>query len=118
MALFRSVPLSFSQTVEPKLKSASMVRKMGAVYREDGLTNNEAEYLGLRSVLEGLPVGSSAEVLMDSMPVCSQFSGRYRVRDARMSRLLDEVRALIDQKRLTVKVTWIPRQQNLAGRLL
>jgi hypothetical protein len=48
VALFRSVPLSFSQTVEPKLKSASMVRKMGAVYREDGLIDQAAVEVAIR----------------------------------------------------------------------
>jgi ribonuclease HI len=88
------------------------------IHREDGLTNNEAEYLGLRSALEDLPVGSNAEVSTDSTLVCGQFNGQYRVRDAKMSRLLDAVKQVIANKQLTVKVVWIPRQENLAGKLL
>src|SRR5262249_23866240 len=76
------------------------------VHHQDGLTNNEAEYLALHAALEALPAGSHAHVLMDSLLICSQFEGRYRVLDPKLARLLAGVRELIAKKQLTVKLTW------------
>ena len=88
------------------------------VCHQDGLTNNEAEYLALRSALEHLPSGSIAEIFTDSMLVYSQFNGLHRVCGAKMSRLLGAVKDVIAKNRLTVNVIWKPRQENLAGKLL
>jgi ribonuclease HI len=88
------------------------------VRRVDGLTNNEAEYRALQAALEALPAGSQAEVFMDSLLICSQFAGRYRVLDPKLAALLSGIRELVVTKRLAIKLTWIPRQQNLAHNLL
>lgn len=89
-----------------------------AVHREDGLSNNEAEYRALQSALDALPAGAEVEVLMDSFLICSQFAGRFRVFNPRLAALLAAVRGLIERKNLKVKLTWIPRQENLADKLL
>jgi len=83
----------------------------------DGLTTIEAEYLALQSALEALPVDSSAEVFTKSMLVCWQFNGKYRVRDFRISQLLGGIKEVIAKNQLTVKVNWMDRQKNLAGKL-
>jgi ribonuclease HI len=88
------------------------------VQRKDGLTNNEAEYTGLLSAIRCLPNGAQAEILTDSTLMWGQFSGKYKVKVPALVKLLAEVRQVIQQKNLTVTVTWIPREENLAGRLL
>jgi ribonuclease HI len=88
------------------------------VHRQDGLTNNEAEYLALHAALDALPAHSCAEVMTDSLLICTQFEGRCRVFDPKLARRLAEVQELIAKKQLTIKLTWIPRQQNLAHNLL
>lgn len=88
------------------------------VHRQDGLTNNEAEYLASHAALEALPTGSHADVFMDSLLICPQFEGRCRVFDPKLARLLADIRKLIAKKQLTIKLKWIPRQQNVAHRLL
>lgn len=84
----------------------------------DGLTNNQAEYYGLLSVLQYVAVGSCAQILTDSQLVCEQFNGRWAVNDAQLIRLLEEARDLIEEKELEIELKWIPREKNLAGNLL
>jgi ribonuclease HI len=88
------------------------------VHHEDGLTNNEAEYRGLIAALNELPEGSTAQIFTDSMLVFGQFDGRFKVLSRSLAALLAEVRAVIERKKLNVTVSWIPRQENLAGKLI
>jgi hypothetical protein len=55
---------------------------------------------------------------MDSMLICSQFTGRFRVLNPKLAGLLAAIRDLIERKNLSVKLTWIPRRENLADKLL
>jgi ribonuclease HI len=84
----------------------------------DGLTNNAAEYRGLISVLEYLAEGSRARIYTDSQVVCQQFNGKWAVNDQKLISLLSVARELIEEKCLHVDVKWLPREQNLAGKLL
>jgi ribonuclease HI len=88
------------------------------VERIPGLSNNEAEYRGVISAIKPLLKGSRVEVLSDSLLVVSQLRGEYRIRDPKLEKLATEVKTIADQKQLELKVTWIPRRENLAGKLL
>jgi len=88
------------------------------IQRVDGLTNNEAEYRGLRSALERLPKKSVAEIYTDSQLMCSQFNGLYKVRDPKLQDLLEEIRQLIVTKELRITLYWVPRNSNPSGKLL
>jgi ribonuclease HI len=88
------------------------------IQREDGLTNNRAEYRALLSAVEALPKGANVEVLTDSDLVANQFNKRYKVLDPMLAELLAKIRKLIASKKLDVTVAWVPRQANLAGKLL
>lgn len=88
------------------------------VERIPGLSNNEAEYRGVISAIKPLPKGSHVEVLSDSLLVVSQLRGDYRIRDPKLEKLATEVKTIADQKQLELKVIWIPRRENLAGKLL
>ncbi len=88
------------------------------IHREDGLTNNRAEYRAVLAVVEALPKGASAEVLTDSDLVANQFNKRYKVLDPMLAELLAKVRKVVAGKKLDVTVSWVPRQANLAGKLL
>jgi ribonuclease HI len=92
--------------------------KQRHVERRNGLTNNEAEYLAIVSALKRLRAGTEAEVLTDSQLVVSQLRGEFRIRELRLEKLVDEVKTLIERKRLTVKFTWVRRSENKAGKLL
>src|SRR6478752_2526898 len=74
------------------------------VERVMGLTNNQAEYKAFLAALQNVPDGSAVEMFSDSQLICSQFVGDYRVKDYALQGLLAEVRALILNKRLKVKL--------------
>jgi ribonuclease HI len=88
------------------------------VERQDGLTNNEAEYRSLLSAAQNLTDGSQAEIFTDSELMCRQFNGTAKVLDHKLQALLSDVRTTIGRKRLSITLQWISRQQNLAGKLL
>jgi ribonuclease HI len=88
------------------------------VEHHDGLTNNQAEYRALISALTFLPEGSAAQVFTDSELMWSQVNGNYHVRDTELSELLSQVHTLIEKNNLTIDLQWVPRNKNLAGKLL
>jgi ribonuclease HI len=88
------------------------------VERIDGLTNNQAEYLAFISALNALPDNTAANVFTDSQVMYSQFHNKYRVHNPELAALLSRVRALIEEKQLTIDLQWIRREKNLAGKLL
>ncbi len=83
-----------------------------------GVTNNEAEYLAVISALKPLRTGSDVEVLTDSQLVVSQIRGEYRIKEARLAKLAGELRTTVERKKLTLKLIWVPRGENFAGKLL
>jgi ribonuclease HI len=84
----------------------------------DGFTNNQAEYKAILSALESVPKGSKVEVLTDSQVVCYQLSGEFRISDPDLADLFSLVRAVIEEKELSVRLEWVPRAQNLADKLI
>jgi ribonuclease HI len=88
------------------------------IERVPGLTNNMAEYGGVISALKKLRPHSIAEVRTDSLLVVSQLRGEYRILDIKLEKLATEVKTIAEQKHLTLTLRWVPRQQNLAGKLL
>lgn len=89
-----------------------------SVVRQDGLTNNQAEYRAILAAIEGLSSGISVEILTDSENTCYQLRGERRVRDARLADLRSQIYEVMRKKQLTVTFTWIPRSLNLAGKLV
>jgi len=92
--------------------------KERVVERIDGLSNNDAEYRAVISALKRLPNGSHVEILADSLLVVSQTKGEYRICDPKLVRLASELKTVVERKRLHFTITWIPREDNLAGKLL
>ena len=88
------------------------------ILREDGLTNNQAEYRGILAALESLPVGAEVEILTDSENTCFQLRGQRRVLNPTLIKLYDAINALVQKQRLKIVFTWIPRRENLAGKLI
>jgi ribonuclease HI len=96
----------------------SLDRDEERVRRVDGLTSNQAEYRGLIAVLKYLLPSSSARIYTDSQLVAEQFNRRWAVNDPDLRALLQKARDLIEDKELSIQVRWIPREENLAGKLL
>jgi hypothetical protein len=68
--------------------------------------------------VQNVPNNSAVEMFSDSQLICSQYEGTYRVKDPALQVLLSKVLGLIQSKKLRVKLQWIPRSRNLAGKLL
>ena len=88
------------------------------ISRKDQLTNNQAEYLAIISALESLPKGAKAEIRTDSENTCCQLNGQRRVRDPKLAELHKQILTLKDKYHLNVVFVWIPRRENLAGKLI
>jgi ribonuclease HI len=84
----------------------------------NGVSNNEAEYKAVISALKSVAPGSGVELLTDSLLVVSQLRGEYRIIDPKLAKLASEVKTIAEQKKLNLKLTWIPRKENRAGKLL
>ena len=88
------------------------------VTRIDGLTNNQAEYKAILSALEHLSPGDLAQILTDSENTCCQLNGTRRVLEPQLSKLYEQIQAVLKRKRLRIEFVWVPRRENLAGKLL
>jgi len=88
------------------------------VFKEDGLTNNQAEYKAILSALQSVPICSTVEILTDSENTCFQLKGERRVKDPELAALHGQVHEVIEKSRLSVSFTWIPRRDNKAGKLI
>jgi len=83
------------------------------------VTNNQAEYLAL---IRGLEIAlqrkiSKVEMLSDSELLVKQIKGEYRIRSKNLISLHKKAKELISRFD-SFEMRWIPREQNLAGRLL
>ena len=76
-------------------------------------TNNVAEYRGvIAALLLAREINPQAiiEAKLDSKLIVEQMSGRWKVKNDNMRRLIHQVHAAFEPSR--VKYTWVPREQN------
>ena len=102
------------------------------VYLLGDNTNNEAEYKAVvHALVKAKELGIELnEILSDSQLVVRQLNGEYKVREKRLECFVEAIWDSIGAKyqrvgrflRLmqhgSVKFTWIPREENKAGRTL
>jgi len=95
-------------------------------------TNNEAEYKAvIFGLLKAKELGVELdEVFSDSQLVVRQLNGEYKVREKRLERFVEAIWVETEAKyqrvgkllRLKqqgrIKFSWVPREENRAGRLL
>jgi ribonuclease HI len=84
-------------------------------------TNNQAEYLALRSAMrkayEKLGAHAEIQVYMDSMLAVEQMNGNWKVKSENVRPLFQEVRRIADQFK-SFSISHIPREKNtLADKL-
>ncbi len=98
-----------------------VVLRNGQVMHEESIplghsTNNRAEYAALIAGLKWLLANNAdredVEIRTDSALLYNHITGRYRVKDPELARLLETVRVLLE--RTGAKVVWKPRKGNLA----
>lgn len=81
------------------------------------VTNNQAEYLALIRALELARGQEDVEILSDSELLVRQMKGEYAVRSPNVAPLHRKAKELVRGfEHFTVQ--WIPRGENLAGKVL
>lgn len=81
------------------------------------ITNNEAEYAALiQAVTDHIDWPEWVQFKMDSLLVCNQIKGTWVVRADNLKPWNAQAMDLL--KKCNATVDWIPRGQNLAGKLL
>ena len=86
--------------------------------KKDGITNNQAEYLAIISALKKY-VDSEEDILIysDSKNTVNQLNHEYAINNERLRDLAREAWLIIGKiPKLTI--LWIPRNENLAGKML
>ena len=86
--------------------------------KKSDITNNQAEYLAIISVLKKF-AGVTDEIVIysDSKNTVSQLNHEYAINNDQLRNLAREAWELMT-KLPNLKITWIPRNQNLAGKML
>ena len=105
--------------VDGNPKEVCCVVRGGKVERAliDGVnTNNVAEY---RAILFGLhKYPEATEVCSDSQLVVKQLNGEYNVKQEHLRILRDRVLKRVKELKYEVTFTWVPREENKAGKVL
>ncbi len=95
--------------------------KLAGIGKTIGIaTNNTAEYKAVIEALDWiienkslLPTDSRIFFFLDSLLVCSQIRGLYKVKDLNLKLLMSQVRQREGQIELPISYSHIPREKNL-----
>ena len=85
---------------------------------KSGITNNQAEYYAIISALKKFQ-DSSEEITIfsDSKNTVNQLNHEFAINNEKL-RILAQESWLLIQKIPELKIKWIPRKENLAGKML
>ena len=96
------------------------VKETGESFYEKkaGITNNEAEYLAIIAALKKF-VDNNDEITIysDSKNTVSQLNHDFAINNEQLKALAREAWPII-AKFSKLKITWVPRSENLAGKML
>jgi len=86
--------------------------------KEPNITNNQAEYMAIISALKKFS-GTIDEIMIysDSKNTVSQLNHEFAINNDQLRNLARETWDLI-AKFPNLKINWIPRNQNIAGKML
>ena len=86
--------------------------------KKPGITNNQSEYMAIISVLKKFS-GTADEIIIfsDSKNTVSQLNHEYAINNDQLRSLAREAWEIMS-KMPNLKINWIPRNQNLAGKML
>lgn len=86
--------------------------------KKPGITNNQAEYLAIIAALEKLGQSENTiTIYSDSKNTVSQLNHEYAINSEQLRELARKTWSLM-AKSSGLKIVWIPRAQNLAGKML
>ena len=86
--------------------------------KEENITNNQAEYMAIITALKKF-LNTSDEVVIysDSKNTVSQLNHEYAINNNQLRSLAREAWELV-AKFPNLKIKWVPRNENLAGKML
>ncbi|MDE1763425.1 MAG: reverse transcriptase-like protein [Thaumarchaeota archaeon] len=86
--------------------------------KESGITNNQAEYRAIIAALKKyLDSGDEITIYSDSKNTVSQLNHEFAINNEQLRTLAMEAWQLIGKYK-TLQIKWIPRNENLAGKML
>ena len=87
--------------------------------KKSDLTNNQAEYLAIISALNKF-VDSNDEITIysDSKNTVYQLNHEFAINNDELRRLAQEAWGIIGKLSDRLSIKWIPRKENLAGKML
>lgn len=86
--------------------------------KKSDITNNQAEYMAIISVLKKFSnVQDEVVIYSDSKNTVSQLNHEFAINNEQLRSLAREAWELIS-KFVNLKIKWIPRNENLAGKML
>jgi ribonuclease HI len=86
--------------------------------KKSDITNNQAEYLAIISVLKKFHnLQDEVIIYSDSKNTVSQLNHEFAINNEQLRSLAREAWELIP-KFVNLKIKWIPRNENLAGKML
>lgn len=89
-----------------------------AYERRPGLTNNQAEYLAIIAALRAFEgSGDKVTIYSDSKNTVSQLNHEFAINSEHLRALAQEAWEIIGRYQ-SLKLEWIPRKENLAGKML
>ena len=96
------------------------IKETGKSFYEErsGLTNNQAEYLAIITALKKFQNSSKQIVIFsDSKNTVNQLNHEFAINNEQLRTLAQEAWLLIP-KISDLQIKWIPRKENLAGKML
>lgn len=96
------------------------VKETGESYYEkrNGITNNQAEYLAIIAAMEKFAqMDEEIIIYSDSKNTVSQLNHEYAINSEQLRELARQAWSIMG-KIPNLKIVWIPRAQNLAGKML
>lgn len=85
------------------------------LFEEKGLTNNQAEYKAIIAALRDNKI-DDIEIFSDSELVVRQLNHIYSIKNEKLRLLAQKVWELCEDRNIII--SWIPRNQNKAGKIL
>ena len=86
--------------------------------KEPNITNNQAEYLAIISTLKNISnFSEEITIYSDSKNTVSQLNHEFAINNSQLRDLAMESWKLV-AKFTNLKIKWIPRAENLAGKML
>ena len=86
--------------------------------KKPGITNNQAEYLAIIAALKKYEESTDVVVIYsDSKNTVNQLNHEYAINNEKLKELAREAWPII-AKFSNLKIKWVPRGENLAGKML